>query len=212
MLIGPPGSGKGTQARMLQEKHGFEVIRTGTYLREMAAGSGPESAALRAIMDNGDLAPPPMVTRMIINKLAETLKKAGKVVFDGSPRTLYEAELLYEAIERMKVKNAYVIYFGNLDQRETRERVSKRYFCDKCAKPYVSVSEKCPVCGGAMKRRRDDDPEAHENRWEEFDFRTRPVVSYFRRKKMVIDIDAKGTIEEVAARVEKAVAGIARSD
>lgn len=204
MFMGAPGSGKGTQARFVQERLGFERIETGALLRAMHKEDNEVGRLLKEIMNAGKLAPPPLVAELVVGKTKEILSRGNGVVFDGSPRTLYEVEELLFSLGK---ENAGKIIAVCLDVpiSNARERLLIRLVCKKCNTPTKNEVTKCERCGGELAKRADDDPKAMEKRWDEFKYRTQPVIEYLDKRGLSEHVDGDRPIVEVAEDVEKVI-------
>jgi adenylate kinase len=204
MFMGAPGSGKGTQARFVQERLGFERIETGAILRSMRNETTEVAKMVIKMIDAGDLAPPPLVAELVIGKTKEILARGNGVVFDGSPRTLYEVEELLNELGKDHVGKIMAICL-DVPIIDARERLLIRLVCGKCNTPATNSKKNCERCGAELTKRKDDDPEAMENRWNEFKYRTQPVVNYLDSLGLSEHIDGARPIEQVAEDVEKVI-------
>ncbi len=204
MFMGPPGAGKGTQARMAQSAFGFERIETGAILRAMRKEDTPTAKLVTELVDAGKLAPAPLVAELVINKTREILGKGKCVVFDGSPRTLFEAQQLMKALFQDKVGNILVVGL-DISLEQARRRLMIRVVCKKCNTPTTEDKEKCEKCGGELVKRADDDPIAMETRWDEYNFRTLPTLNYLEKFGIVEHVNADQSVEEIAASVNEII-------
>lgn len=201
MFMGAPGSGKGTQARFVQERLGFERIETGKILRSMRNENTPLAKMITEIIDAGTLAPPPVVVEIVVGKTKEILARGNGVVFDGSPRTLYEVEALLSALGKDHIGKILAICL-DVPIDNARERLIIRMVCIKCNTPATTNKKICEKCGGELVKRKDDDPEVMKNRWEEFKFRTQPVINYLDFLGLSEHIDGARPIIDIAKDVE----------
>lgn len=204
MFMGAPGSGKGTQARFVQERLGFERVETGAILRSMRTESTPLAKMITKMVDAGDLAPPPLVAELVIGKTKEILARGNGVVFDGSPRTLFEVEELLKELGKDHVGKIMAVCL-DVPITDARERLLIRLVCAKCNTPATNNKKNCVRCGAELTKRKDDDPEAMENRWNEYKYRTEPVILYLDQLGLSEHINGARPIEEVAQDVEMAV-------
>jgi adenylate kinase len=204
MFMGPPGSGKGTQARFVQERLGFERIETGAILRAMRNENTPIAKLVTELIDAGNLAPPPLVAQLVIERAKEILARGVGVVFDGSPRTLFEVEELLKALGKDNEGRILTIAL-RVPINNARERLLIRLVCKQCNTPATNNRTKCEHCGGELMKRADDDSIAMENRWDEYNFRTLPVINYLDSLGLVEQINGARLVEEVAEDVEKAI-------
>ncbi|MBU2942297.1 adenylate kinase [Shimia thalassica] len=215
ILLGPPGAGKGTQARMLEDKFGLVQLSTGDLLRAAVAAGTEAGLAAKAVMEAGDL----VSDEIVINILRDRLKDddcAKGVILDGFPRTTVQAEALDVLLAESSQKiNAAI----SLDVEDAAmvTRISGRYTCGGCGEGYhdefkqPAVAGTCDKCGGTeMKRRADDNAETVASRLEAYHAQTAPLIAYYDGKSSLERIDAMGDINAIAgnlsAIVEKATA------
>ncbi|MDP2496206.1 adenylate kinase [Shimia thalassica] len=215
ILLGPPGAGKGTQARMLEDKFGLVQLSTGDLLRAAVAAGTEAGLAAKAVMEAGDL----VSDEIVINILRDRLKDddcAKGVILDGFPRTTVQAEALDVLLSESSQKiNAAI----SLDVEDAAmvTRISGRYTCGGCGEGYhdefkqPAVAGTCDKCGGTeMKRRADDNAETVASRLEAYHAQTAPLIAYYDGKSSLERIDAMGDINAIAgnlsAIVEKATA------
>jgi len=207
MFMGPPASGKGTQAQALLERGGFERIETGSILRQMRNDPSPIAKEVIEYVDAGKLAPPPLVAELVIREARKLLRSGKGVIFDGSPRTLFEAEVLLRALQDDGIQKIIVVAL-EVPKPASLERVLLRWVCTSCRRASAlppGGSPVCSACGGTLERRKDDTAEVLEKRWEEFTFRTLPVIEFFARHNMVIRVDGHRPVPEVTADVQRAL-------
>ncbi len=198
ILLGPPGAGKGTQARRLSESTGMKHLSTGDMLRsEIAAGSELGLMA-KSFMDKGDLVP----DETIIGMIQQQINDPAGVLLDGFPRTVVQAQALDAALEKAGSPVDKVVYM-TVDVDELVTRLSSRAVCESCQTPYNLQSDPpskegaCDKCGGKVVVRADDQPEAIKNRFKVYEELTAPVVDYYRERGEVDEIAATGTPDEV---------------
>lgn len=198
ILLGPPGAGKGTQARRLSESTGMKHLSTGDMLRsEIAAGSELGLMA-KSFMDKGDLVP----DETIIGMIEQQINDPAGVLLDGFPRTVVQAQALDAALEKAGSPVDKVVYM-TVDVDELVTRLSSRAICGSCQTPYNLQSDPpskegaCDKCGGKVVVRADDQPEAIKNRIKVYEELTAPVVDYYRERGEVDEIAATGTPDEV---------------
>ena len=209
ILLGPPGAGKGTQARTLVEERGLVQLSTGDMLRD-ARSSGTEMGKIVAdVMDRGQLVTDEIVIGLIREKL-DTVEAPG-FIFDGFPRTLAQADALEELLDGMGRKIDAVIEM-RVDDEALVDRVSGRYTCGNCGEVYhddtrpAKQAGKCDVCGASdMKRRADDNPESLKTRLMEYYKKTSPLVGYYYAKKTLAPVDGMAEMDEVGRQVAAVV-------
>jgi adenylate kinase len=199
VLLGAPGSGKGTQAALLKEMYGIPHISTGDILRNEVARGTDLGHKAESYMVDGGLVPDDVILEMIAERLRQPDTRRGWLM-DGFPRTLVQARGLKELTERIKqpVDTGVIL---NVDPEVVVRRLSGRRVCEAC-QAVTNVSEMgsggaCPVCGGKLILRPDDEPEVVRRRIQVFEEQTRPVFDFFRQHYGVIEIDASQQLDRV---------------
>ena len=205
--MGPPGAGKGTQAKRLCEKTGYHNFSTGDAFREVARQATDLGRRVKDTIDNGFLAPPEMAAEIVITAVKQYLPDHG-LVFDGTPRTVAEAALVDDFFLREGYGEPLVIFL-KLDKEEMIKRNSQRQFCLGIAGDFPVVSpadeERCKQAGGHIGTRADDEPEKFKTRWDQFMSLTHPVVESYRERGMVNELDGMKEISEVEADIMKII-------
>ncbi|UWQ59935.1 adenylate kinase [Leisingera caerulea] len=203
ILLGPPGAGKGTQARMLEEKFGYVQLSTGDLLREAVAAGTPAGLAAKAVMEAGQLVSDEIVINILRDRLAEPDCAKG-VILDGFPRTTVQAEALDDLLAENNQKINAAISL-EVDDAAMVERISGRYTCGGCGEGYhdsfkqPAEAGKCDKCGGTeMKRRADDNAETVASRLEAYHAQTAPLIAYYGGKGVLRTTDAMGGINDIA--------------
>lgn len=187
ILLGPQGSGKGTQAKLLAEEFNLEHLEIGAALRKTARTKTTLGKKVASIIDKGKMVPFDMIIKIVRNRVKNTPKKKG-IVFDGTPRRMSEVDPLENILNRHSRSLTHVFFLW-ISERETLKRLSKRKSCEACGTPFIvgktiSVrARKCPKCKGNMTQRKDETPEAIKQRLRIYHKRTRPVIEYYRQKK-----------------------------
>ena len=211
ILLGPPGAGKGTQARRLVEERGMVQLSTGDMLRD-ARSSGTEMGnKVAAIMDAGELVTDEIVIGLIEEKLeGET---GGGFIFDGFPRTLPQADALGSLLEKHGATLDAVVEM-RVDDEALVERIVARSTCGSCGEVYNDITKPIPAdgvcvsCGGTeFKRRADDNAESLRTRLMEYYKKTSPLIGYYWAKGDLVSVDGLGEIEAVAQAVSNALDG-----
>lgn len=205
IIFGPPGAGKGTQAKMLAERLGIPHIATGDMLRE-AVKAGTELGKLaKQYMDRGELVPDDIVVGIVEERLSQPDCSKG-FILDGFPRTIKQAEALDSVLARLKMRVDVVINL-EVGEDEIVKRLSLRRTCRNCGAVYHLVfnppkeDEKCDKCGGPLYQRDDDREETVRNRLRVYRQQTEPLLNYYRQRGLLKDIDGEGSINEVFTEV-----------
>ena len=198
VILGAPGSGKGTQATLLKEMYGIPHVSTGDILRTEVAEGTDLGKKAESYMNAGRLVPDDVILEMVEGRLGHPDTRRGWLL-DGFPRTLPQAEGLRTMTERIGQRvDAGVIL--NVDPEVVVRRLSGRRVCEAC-QAVTNVSEMkagaCPLCGGKLALRPDDEPEVVRKRIEVFEAQTRPLFAFFREHYDVIEIDASKSIDQV---------------
>lgn len=208
ILLGPPGAGKGTQAKRLAQKMNGLHLSSGDILRaEKAAGTelGKKAAGY---MERGELVPDLLIIEMMLNKMAQAGGQS--VLLDGFPRTLAQAEALDAGLRRHGLKIDRVI---NIDvpDAEVERRITGRRSCQTCGAVYhvefapPKVKNCCDKDGAELIQRNDDKPEVVRNRLVTYHRQTQPLVDYYSKRGLVKDVDGTLTPEQVEVKVEAAL-------
>ncbi|AXI54472.1 Adenylate kinase (plasmid) [Pseudoseohaeicola sp. NH-UV-7] len=211
ILLGPPGAGKGTQARMLEEKFGLVQLSTGDLLRAAVAAGTPAGKAAKAVMEAGELVSDQIVIDILRDRLAEPDCAKG-VILDGFPRTTVQAQALDALLAESGQKINAAISL-EVDDAAMVTRISGRFTCGGCGEGYhdtfkpTAEKGKCDKCGSTdMKRRADDNAETVASRLEAYHAQTAPLISYYDAKGALQKIDAMGDINDIASRLQAMVA------
>jgi len=210
VLLGPPGSGKGTQAKMIAEKYGVVHISTGDILRENVRGGTDLGKEAKTYMDAGKLVPDELLINIIKDRLAKP-DVAGGYMLDGYPRTTPQAEAMDKTLPELGQKIDVVVNIDVPDD-ELVKRLSGRRMC-QCGVSYhlkFNPPKKegiCDVCGGELYHRDDDKEEAILNRLEVYKTQTQPLIDYYNKAGIIVDINGAGEIpeifDEIAASLDK---------
>jgi adenylate kinase len=212
ILLGPPGAGKGTQARMLEESRGMKQLSTGEMLRAAVASGSEIGRRAKAIMDRGELVPDEVVVSIIEERLGRPDIARG-FILDGFPRNTAQAEALDRMLERKALSLDAVIEM-RVDDDALIKRIAGRYTCAKCGKGYHDIFEKprqpgvCDVCGSREFVRRPDDNEATvRDRLAVYARQTAPLVTYYKTKGTLRTVDGMADIAEVRRQIEAVLDG-----
>ncbi|WP_448206822.1 adenylate kinase [Azospirillum sp. sgz302134] len=211
ILLGPPGAGKGTQARRLEDTRGLVQLSTGDMLRAMVAEGGPLGQQAKEIMSAGKLMPDELMVQMIAERISKPDVKNG-FILDGFPRTVAQAEALDKMLAEKGLKLDHVIEMKVVDDILV-ERITGRYTCAKCGKGYHDTFEKpkvagvCDSCGGTeFKRRADDNADTVKTRLAQYHEQTAPILPYYRDRGVLKTVDGMAEIDEVTKQIEALLA------
>ena len=201
VLLGPPGAGKGTQAKRLAEETGAAHVASGDLFRKHL-GEGTELGKLaKAYMDKGELVPDDVTIRMVLDRLASPDAQAGYVL-DGFPRTLEQAQALDDALteQQQAIDRVPLI---EVDTEELVKRLAGRWVCRSCQTPYHEQTAPpkqagvCDACGGELYQRDDDKPEVVRARLETYERQTAPLIGYYESQSKLVRIDGQQDVSEV---------------
>jgi len=202
IIIGPQGSGKGTQAELLANEFSLEHIDMGKYLREAALLNTPLGKKINEIINvKKELVGDKILEKVIHLKLVELPREQG-IVFDGVPRSQSQLDYLEKTIREVGREINKVIFI-KLSEKESIKRISNRRVCSQCKSVYILGKDKeansgvCSKCGGKVVQRIDDTPEGIRKRLKIFKTETMPVVEYYRRQGKMIEINGDQTIKKV---------------
>lgn len=203
IMLGPPGAGKGTQAKLLSEKIHIPHISTGDLLRENIRQNTDLGKKAREFMDKGQLVPDELVLNMLFGRVSRKDCENGYIL-DGVPRTIPQAESLDAHFPKHETVLALNL---NLPDGEIVERITKRVMCEKCGTPYhltFSPPKKagvCDKCGGHLYQRGDDTKEVVLKRLQVYHAQTAPLIDYYTKKKLIRTIDSTKSKEEILAQI-----------
>ncbi len=205
ILLGPPGAGKGTQAKRLMEKYGIPQISTGDILRAAVKEGTEMGKKAKEFMDAGKLVPDEVVIGIIDDRLKEDDCKSGYML-DGFPRTVPQAEALDEVLEKMGSKIDHVVSI-EVPERELIGRLTGRRTCKDCGAGYHLMFDPpkaegvCDKCGGQLYQRDDDNVETVTNRLKVYNDQTQPLIDYYTNKSLIRPIQGLGEIGEIFERI-----------
>lgn len=209
ILLGAPGAGKGTQAKMLEEKMGIPQLSTGDMLRAAVANKTEIGIKAKQVMDSGNLVSDAIVNAIVKDRIQEADCKKGYIL-DGYPRTLDQADALSEMLGDEKLDAVIEI---TVDDEAVVERIAGRYTCGSCGEGYHDSFKKpakadvCDKCGSSeFKRRKDDNAETVRERLFVYYKETAPLLGYYHAFRQLKSIDGMGEIEAVKAKIEQILA------
>ena len=210
ILLGPPGAGKGTQARMLEQKLGLVQLSTGDLLRAAVAAGTEAGKAAKAVMEAGDLVSDDIVIAILRDRIAEPDCARG-VILDGFPRTTVQAE----ALDKLLAENGQKVNAAislEVEDAEMVTRIAGRYTCAMCGEGYhdqykqPKVDGVCDKCGSTeFSRRADDNAETVASRLEAYHEQTAPLIDYYKDRGVLRKLDAMGQIDQIARGLESIV-------
>ena len=207
VLFGPPGAGKGTQARRIQEEYGVIQLSTGDMLRAAVRSGSPIGQQADAVMKAGQLMPDSLMVEMIAERISQADCVKG-FILDGFPRTVKQAEALDQMLSEHGKRLDCVIEM-KVDDAELIERISGRFTCSRCGAGYhdhfkpTRQEELCDECGGMeFTRRLDDTAESVKARLVVFYEQTAPVLPYYQARGILFQVDGMADIDEVSRRIK----------
>lgn len=210
ILLGPPGAGKGTQARMLEERFGLVQLSTGDLLRAAVAAGTPAGMAAKAVMEAGGLVSDEIVLAILADRMAQPDVARG-IILDGFPRTAGQAAALDGLLEGAGQRVTAAISL-EVDDGAMVERVSGRSTCAVCGEGYHDSFKQparagtCDKCGGTeFKRRPDDNADTVGARLAAYHAQTAPLIAYYDGCGVLERIDAMGAIDEIASALGRIV-------
>ncbi|PSL21716.1 adenylate kinase [Shimia abyssi] len=210
ILLGPPGAGKGTQARMLEDTYGLVQLSTGDLLRAAVAAGTDAGKAAKAVMEAGDLVSDEIVIAILRDRLGDEDCAKG-VILDGFPRTTVQAEALDALLAESGQKINAAISL-EVEDAAMVTRISGRYTCGNCGEGYHDTFKQpvkngaCDKCGSTdMKRRADDNAETVASRLEAYHAQTAPLIAYYNGKGSLQSVDAMGDIDAIASNLSAIV-------
>lgn len=209
VLLGPPASGKGTQAELLTERFKLPVTSPGAILREERRAGTPRGIEAERITSKGLLLPDDLIVDLVRGWLA---REDGQFIFDGFPRTLGQAEALEHLLAERGTPLEVVIAL-EADVTTLQQRVARRLMCVSCGRTFSvglhieHPTDSCPVCGGTLVRRSDDTPEALETRLIEYHEKTEPLVGYYERKGLLERVNSSEQPEVVFEAIRAILEG-----
>ncbi len=209
VLLGPPGAGKGTQAVKIAKQYSIPHISTGDIFRAAIKEGTDLGRKAKGYMDKGELVPDSLVTQIV----AERIKRddcAPGFLLDGFPRTLPQAEALDKILKGNSCPLTAVINM-TVDREPLIARLTARRTCSSCGENYNLMSKApkkegvCDKCGGKLYQRDDDKRETIENRLSVYEKQTAPLIQYYQKSGRLVSVSGEGAIDEVSARIRKAI-------
>ena len=205
VLLGPPGAGKGTQAANIVAKYNMPHISTGDIFRKNLKEGTKLGLKAKEYMDKGELVPDSLVVEIVIDRLSEDDAVNGYLL-DGFPRTIFQAEALNEYLSSNN-ENLDYVFNVKVDPEVLIERAVGRRICKNCGTTYhvkfnpTKVEGICNECGGVLYQRSDDNEETVSNRIKVYMDETSPLIDYYDKKKLLVNIDGQKEISQVFTEV-----------
>jgi len=209
ILLGPPGCGKGTQAKILIDTYHIPQISTGDILRDALKKGSPLGLEAKSYMDQGSLVPDQLVIKIVEERLQEADCKRG-FILDGFPRTAAQAEAFDKTLSKMGLEIEYVFSI-EVDDEEIVKRLTGRRICNRCGKSYhidfnpPYKESICDICRGKLYQRDDDREETIRNRLKIYQAQTAPLIDFYKRKGVLHPIDGIGNIERITERITSVI-------
>ncbi len=209
IFFGPPGGGKGTQARLLSEEFAIPHISTGDMLRAAFASGSELGKKAKVIMDQGHLVPDDVMIG-IIREVLQSPQVAKGFILDGFPRTLEQAKALSVILDELHISGVKVINL-DVDDEEIIHRLNNRLVCEKTGKIFnkdfdsLTAGGTCPECGGKLIQRDDDKEETVRKRLMIYHSTTKPLIEYYKTHSGIQNVDGTGSIFVVHKAVKKSI-------
>ena len=206
ILIAPPAAGKGTQAEMLEEKYQMPHISTGDLLRNAINSNTEISKEIKYYIDNGLFVKDEIVLKLLDNRIHKEDCKNGYIL-DGFPRNIKQAKLYNDYLNKINEKAIAILI--NLDKKVAESRIKNRISCLNCGRVYnlkdeklkPRVENKCDCCGSSLAKRKDDNSETYEIRYNEYVEDTEPIINYYRDKGILYIVDGNKDIKSIQNQI-----------
>ncbi len=209
VLLGPPGAGKGTQARLLGERIGAPQVASGDLLRATVRNKTPLGVEARSYMDRGALAPDELVLKLVVERLDQQDARAA-FILDGFPRSVTQAQTLTKMLKERNIVVDKVVAIIAPDD-EIVKRISGRRTCRNCGAMYHVIYDPsrntgyCNECNGELYQRDDDSEDTVRMRLEVYNNATRPLLDYYARAGLLAQVDGVGRPEEILERIMRTI-------
>ncbi len=212
-MIGPPGSGKGTQAKKIAAKHNYHHLSTGDILRALAGKSQLDAAEKEAVeqMKSGKLVSDELIYKLVFGEIQKNIASGRGVVLDGAIRNLEQAQSFQNFFKEQNLVTEVLALEITLNDKDAFDRLTKRRICVACGEivPWLSSTKKlkaCPKCGGKLQTRQDDDPKIIKERIKkQGNAVLAPIINFYKDLGALVKIDGDQDIEDVGKDVEKAL-------
>ena len=208
LFLGPPGAGKGTQARELAREWDVPQVATGDMLREAMSSGTALGREAKQYYDKGNLVPDDVILRMVAERLRQPDATKG-FILDGFPRTIAQADGLAKMLDEIGQKLDAVIYL-DVSEPELVRRLTGRRLCRNCQSPYHVVSAPpqregvCDKCGGELYQRVDDSDATVRNRLQVYETQTSPLLDYYRQRGLLRTVSVEGAVEKIRQALREA--------
>lgn len=203
IILGPPGSGKGTQAKKLAEKLNLTYFGTGDLIREEIDKGTELGKKIKSIVEKGQLISGDEVGQLVKDNIGGY--KDGAIIFDGFPRNFDQAHILEDVLP----DEEFLVINIQVSAKSLLERMEKRRICEKCDKIFIvddpDKQKTCDVCGGELVRRSDDNPQVLAERIKVYEKQTAPLIDFYQQKGILVNIDGEPSIEEVENEIWEAI-------
>lgn len=202
IILGPQGSGKGTQAEMLAKKFNLIHVDMGKELRQAAAEKSSFGRKLNKIVNHEKKLVSDRIIEKVLQRKFKNIPKGKGIILDGSPRRVEQIDEV-EGTFRIAKRDINKVIYINIPMKESVKRISRRYHCSRCQKNLVlgkdikSAKGQCPDCGGKVEQREDDTPEGIRKRLNIFRKDTIPVLKIYEKNGMLLEINGKNNIKNV---------------
>ncbi|MCB0211008.1 MAG: adenylate kinase [Anaerolineae bacterium] len=209
VLLGGPGSGKGTQAEKLSKSLSLAHVSTGELFRGHFKNNTALGKLAKSYIERGELVPDDVTQGMVQDRLSQPDVQNG-FILDGFPRTIGQAEALTDMMTGMKRRLSGILYI-NVSDAEIVKRLSGRVTCQDCQTPFHTMYNPpakegvCDHCGGQLRRRDDDEPDTIRARLRTYYGQTAPLISYYRALGLLYEIDGEGDVADITRRIMEAV-------
>jgi len=212
MLIGPPGSGKGTQAVNIKKTYNIPAISTGDALREQLGAGTELGKKAKSYIDAGELVPDELIIELVEGLLGGSNTGNG-FLLDGFPRTIAQAEALDAFLEEER-KQLQMVFFLKVPKNVLVKRIANRMICPACGMSYHMNGRKpivdgvCDNCGAELIHREDDEPATVEKRIEVYNKQTKPLIDYYKNKGILIELDGTRDVETLQEQIDKTLKAV----
>ncbi len=207
-IMGPPGAGKGTQAKLLAHEIGYEQFSTGDAFRRISRQDTELGQRVKGIIDNGFLMPPEMAAEVVIHAIEDHIQDEKGLIFDGTPRTVPEAGIVDDFFHKIGYGRPLAFYLY-VPKETMIERNSKRQFCLDIDGDFPVLTdedrERCAQLKGRIGIRPDDAVEKFITRWSEYEKQTYPIIDRYLQEGIAYELDGLGSVEKVHQDIMKLV-------